>query len=332
MAEQGNMLTYVQAINAALIEEMRRDEKVVIWGEDMTTMEVNTGTTKGIPEEFGEDRIKNTPIVESAIVDMAIGAALTGLRPIAFIRFGSMLTCCFDAVFMKLGGMPREFCYNGPIPAVICAPISGGGGMGADHCVSPEALLIHSPGLKVVMPSTPYDAKGLMKAAIRDDEPVIFLTYRALFFSEKQVIPSEEYIVPLGKADIKREGNDVTIVAYSGMVRKALAATEELSNEGISVEVVDLRSLVPLDIETIVESVKKTGRLLIAHEAMKRGGAAGEIAFRVTEAAPDIVKTMKTPIRRLAAKNLVLPRLGAGVDKMLLPQVDDIIKVVKEMV
>ncbi len=337
MAEQTDMLNFIEATRAAYIEEMRRDERVVIWGEDVAAMRGSFRETGSILDEFGPDRIMDTPIVESAIVGMAVGAALTGFRPIAFIGFVGLLPCCFDAIYFKVGaygqktGYRGQYCERGPLPLVIQSMVMGGRGTGFDHDSSLEALLIHNPGLKVVMPSTPYDAKGLMKTAIRDDEPVIFLTHMVLNYGEKQAIPSEEYLIPLGQADVKREGKDVTIVAYSQMVLKALAAAEELSKEGISVEVVDLRSLVPLDIETIVKSVKKTGCLLIVHEAIKRGGVAGEIAFRVSEAAPDVVKTMKIPIRRLATKNVWLP-IGVELEKMLVPQVDDIVKAVKEMV
>ena len=209
--------------------------------------------------------------------------------------------------------------------------VIGGGGIGEDHAASPEALLVHCPGLKVVMPSTPYDGKGLMKSAIRDDEPVIYISHRGLYFAEKQAIPTEEYLIPIGKADVKREGKDITIVSYSAMVHKALAAAEELGKEGIDVEVVDLRSLVPMDIDTVVESVKKTGRLLIVHEAMKRGGVAGEVAFRFIEAAPDVAQTMKTPIKRVGGKNVALLR-SRKVEPLLIPQVEDIVAAVKETV
>ena len=210
------------------------------------------------------------------------------------------------------------------------APFTIGAGIGADHTTPTEAILIQSPGLKVVVPSTPYDAKGLLKSAIRDDSPVVFMPHSALYSSVQEAIPAEEYLVPLGKADVKRKGKDITIVAYSAMVIKALAAADVLNKEGISVEVVDLRTLVPLDVETIIKSVSKTGRLLIAHEAMKRGGAAGEIAFRIIEAAPDIVKTMKSPIKRLAAKNMALPH-GIELEAKLVPQAEDVVKTVREM-
>jgi len=330
MAEQTQEVTYLGAIAQAMREEMRRDDGVVMFGEDLVSMRGPFGQTPGFVEEFG-DRIKDTPIVEQAIAGTAMGAALAGLRPIADIMTAGFLTICFNTLFMEIGALRQEYSYKGPMPLVINCRAGVGQGMGPHHCSTTEALLIHSPGLKVVMPSTPYDAKGLMKTAIRDDEPVIFIAHGKLYYTAKQEIPTEEYLVPFGQADIKREGNDVTIVAYSGMIPKVLAAAETLSQEGINVEVVDLRTLVPMDVETVVKSVEKTGRLLIAHEAMKRGGAAGEITLRVIEAAPDVVKSLKTPIRRLAAKNLGLPR-NRDLEQKLVPQVEDVVKTVKGMV
>ena len=321
-------VTYAEALNQAYKEEMRRDKRVVVWGVDIVSTEAST-ITRGIFEEFGEDRIFDTPIVEEAIVDMAVGAAFAGLRPIAHLMCAGFVPLAGDALFQKLGNDFQEWGHPCP-PVVIFTPIFLGLGYGSDHGLSPEAILIHSPGLKVVMPSTPRDAKGLMKSAIRDDSPVVFMPHLALLF-EKESITTEEYIIPLGKADVKREGKDITVVTYSAMIPRALAAAEKLSGEGIDIEVVDPRSLVPLDVDTIVTSVKKTGRLLIAHEAMKRGGAAGEIAFRVTEAAPELVSSMKTPIRRLAAPNIASPH-GTHLPSQILPQADDIITAVKAMV
>ena len=330
MAEQTQLINYVNAISIAIGEEMRRDESVVMWGEDLVSMRGAFGDFPGMFEEFG-DRIKDTPIVENAFTGAAMGAALTGLRPIAHVMTVGFQACCFNTLFMEIGNLRQSYGYKGPMPLVILSRAGVGGGTGAHHTATTEALLMHAPALKVVMPSTPYDAKGLMKTAIRDDDPVIFIAHGALSFTVKQEIPTAEYLIPFGKADVKKEGNDVTIVVYSGMVPKALAAAETLSKEGISVEVVDLRTLVPMDVQAIVKSVKKTGRLLIAHEAMKRAGAAGEIALRVTEAAPDVVKSLKTPIRRLAAKNVALPR-SRELEQKLLPHVEDVVAIVKEMV
>ncbi|MDD4875766.1 MAG: transketolase C-terminal domain-containing protein [Dehalococcoidales bacterium] len=331
MAEETRLFTYIDAINSAYREEMQRDERVIMFGEDVISMQGSARETTGIFEQFGPDRIKDTPIVEEAIVGMAMGAGMTGLRPIGFLMFASLMMCAFDQVWLKLGCNRQEWGYRGPLPVVLHCMVIGGTGIGMDHAVSPEALLVHCPGLKIVMPSTAYDAKGLMKTAIRDDEPVVYFSHRGLYFGEKEAIPSEEYLIPFGKADVKREGKDITIVSYSAMVRKVLAAAEELGKEGINAEVVDLRSLVPMDIDTVVKSVKKTGRLLIVHEAMKRGGVAGEIVFRFMEAAPDAVKTMKSPIKRLAAKNVALIR-SRKMEPLLIPQIQDIVETVKGMV
>ncbi|MBN1383132.1 MAG: alpha-ketoacid dehydrogenase subunit beta [Deltaproteobacteria bacterium] len=330
MAEQTQMLNYVSAIGAAIREEMQRDKTVAMWGEDLVSMRGAYGENPGMYEEFG-DRIMDTPIVEQAILATGMGAALTGTRAIVSIMTTGFLAIAFDGLFMEVGGLRQEFGYTGPMPLVVFCRTGVGGGFGAHHCASIESTLMHSPGLKIVMPSTPYDAKGLMKTAIRDDDPVVFLAHGPVYFRGKQEIPAEEYLIPFGKADVKKEGTDVTIVVYAGMVRKALAAAETLSKEnGISAEVLDLRTLVPLDIDAIVTSVKKTGRLLIAHEAMKRGGAAGEIAMRFTEAAPDVAKTLKTPVRRLGAKNVALPR-SAELERMLIPNDKDVVAIVKEM-
>jgi pyruvate dehydrogenase E1 component beta subunit len=325
MAEQ--MVTYAEAINQAFKEEMRRDKSVVMWGVDIISTEGST-TTRGIFEEFGEDRIIDTPILEEAIVGMAVGAAFAGLRPIAHLMCAGFVALTCDALFLKLGNDYQEWGHPCP-PVVIFTPIWLGLGYGSDHGLSPEAILIHSPGLKVVMPSTAYDAKGLLKSAIRDDSPVVFMPHMGLLFG-KQSIPTEEYLIPLGKADVKREGKDITIIAYSAMIPKTLAAAEKLSEEGIDAEVIDPRCLVPLDVATIVTSVKKTGHLLIVHESMKRGGVAGEIAFRVTETAPELIKSLKTPVKRLASPNIASPH-GTELPSQILPQIDDIVSTVKAL-
>jgi len=336
------VLTYIQALNQAFLEEMRRDERVVMWGEDLISMNGVYGHTAGIYEEFGGDRIKDTPICEQAITGMAIGAALRGLRPIGVFMNSGFSLAAFDGLFLKIG------CVYRGLPIVMQATIAGPR-EDMDHGISPEALYMHSPGWKVVMPSTPYDVKGLMKTAIRDNAPVMFLDHSAAMFSgysdgslytpyqdgsimfggNKQEVPDEEYLIPFGQADIKREGSDLTLVTFSFMVHHGLAAANTLAKEGISVEVVDLRTIVPLDVETMVRSADKTGRVLIVHEAMKRGGVAGEIAFRLQEDAPDTVASLKIPIQRLAAMNLPL---AGRPDWNLTPSADSIVAKVKEMV
>ena len=330
------MLDCGEAINAAFREEMRRDQRVVMWGEDVITMESPTAgadlCTRGLFEEFGGDRIRDTPVVEAAIIETAIGAALAGLRPIAHVMTGGFQMGCFDPIFARLGTAYQEWKHPGPLPVVVMASVLGGAAKGADHALSPEALFMHSPGLKIVMPSTAYDTKGLLKTAIRDDFPVLFYTHREVMIrEEKEAIPEEEYLIPFGQADVKRAGDDVTIVTWSGMVLRALAAAEELADQGISAEIVDLRTLVPMDVDTVVDSVRKTGALLIVHEAMKRAGAAGEVAMRVTEAAPEVVGAMKTPIRRLAAKNVALPT-SLRIERRLVPQAADVAQAAEQLV
>ena len=328
------VMGYVAAINQALKEEMRRDDRVVIWGEDMISMNGVHGQTRDIYDEFGGDRIKDTPICEQAIAGMTIGAALRGLRPIGVFMNWAFGLCAFDGVFLQLGCKGREW------PVVLYGVVAGPA-EDNEHGMSPEALLIHAPYMKVVVPSTPYDAKGLFKTAIRDNGAVAFLDHAYCFYQghadgeikrgaevASQEVPDAEYLIPFGQADIKREGSDVTLVTYSFMVHAALAAAHNLEKDGISVEVVDLRTLVPLDVEAIVKSAKKTGRLLIVHEAMKRGGVAGEIIFRVNEEAPDVVASLKSPFRRLAAKNLPLRPFG----RLAVPSPATIAAAVKEMV
>ncbi len=336
------ILTYVEALNQAFKEEMKRDERVVMWGEDIISMNGVFGHTAGLFEEFGDNRVKDTPIVEQAITGMCIGAALRGLRPIGIFMMSGFTLCAFDGLFLKIG------CSGSNLPIVMQATICGPR-EDMDHGMSPEALYMHAPYWKIATPSTPYDVKGLMKTAIRDDHPVMFLDHSAAMFSgysdgtlyspssegsiipggNRQEVPDEDYLIPFGVADIKREGTDVTLVTYSFMVHHALAAANTLQKEGVSVEVVDLRTLVPLDVPTVVKSAQKTGRLLIVHEAMKRGGVAGEIAFRVLEEAPELWQTLKVPLRRLAAKNLPLAgRPGWN----LTPSTDSIVATVKDMV
>lgn len=330
MTGKAEVVRYVDAINAGFKEEMRRDKNVILIGQDLISMSGAPRESRGVIEEFGPERIFDTPITEQAIVGLAYGCGMTGLRPVAFLFAASFVMCAGDQVFLKLGCSRQEWGWQGPLPVVLYSGILGGVGIGQDHALNPEAILAHSPGLKVVMPSTGYDAKGLLKTAIRDNEPVVFLAHRGLF-GRREAIPTKEFVIPLGKADIKREGKDVTLVTYSAMVHKALAAAENLEREGISVEIVDLRSIVPMDIEAIIESVSKTRRLLIVHEAMKRAGMAGEIAFRFMEAAPDLMKKLKAPITRLATKNVALPR-SRQLEPFLVPQVKDIVDTVKEIV
>ncbi len=331
--------TYLEALNQALKEEMRRDDNVVMWGEDVVSMNNVHGQTVGIFDEFGGDRIKDTPICEQAIAGMCVGAAYRGLRPIGIFMNAAFSLCAFDGVFLKMGCQGASFRSGSGLPVVVYGTIAGPI-EDDDHGMSPEALFMHAPYLKIVMPSNAYDVKGLMKSAIRDDGPVVFWDHAWNFFmgckdgeiqrgreATAMEVPEEEYLIPIGKADIKREGSDVTLVSWSFQVNNALAAAAQLEKDGISVEIVDLRSLVPLDIEAIVNSVKKTGRLVVVHEAKKRGGPAGEIICRVNEAAPDVMASLKSPFKRVTGLNLPLSRRPE-----LVPGVDSIVSAVKEMV
>jgi len=316
-------ILYRDAINQALHEEMRRDPKVIVYGEDVAVWGGIFKVTDGLLQEFGDARVRDTPISEQAIIGTAIGAAMTGLRPIVEIMFGGMMFTAFDGIFMKLGTWKHAF--NLPALPVVLRTTCGGGA-GPEHSLSPEALLMHSPGLKVVMPATPYDAKGLLKTAIRDDEPVVFLEHLMLYGMSGPV-PTEEYLIPFGQANITREGKDVTIVTFSAMVHKAAAAAEELSKEGIEAEIIDLRTLVPLDEEAIIKSVQKTGKVVIVHEAMERAGAGGELAALISDKAFDY---LDAPIKRVAALNMPLPH-NPVLSEIVRPQEKKIISAVKSL-
>jgi pyruvate/2-oxoglutarate/acetoin dehydrogenase E1 component len=279
-------------------------------------------------EEFGPERIRNTPISEAAIAGAAIGAALTGMRPIMELQFSDFITIAMDQMVNQAAKTRYMFGGKGKVPMVLRTPAGSGTGAAAQHSQSLEAWVAHIPGLKVVQPSTAYDAKGLLKAAMDDDNPVIFYEHKLLYKTSSEV-PEEQYSIELGKADIKREGTDVTIVATAIMVHKTLEAAAELEKEGISVEVVDPRTIVPLDKETIINSVKKTGRLIVVHEAVRRGGIGGEIASMVAES--EAFDYLDAPIKRLGGKEVPIP-YNPNLEKAAIPQVPDIIAAVRETV
>ncbi len=315
---------YIRAITEALSEEMTRDENVFIIGEDVGGPGGAFSATKDLLEKFGERRVKDTPISESAIVGLAIGAAAQGLRPVAEIMFMDFLTVCMDQIVNQMAKMRYMFGGIYKLPVVIRAPCGGGLNAGPQHSQCLESWFAHVPGLKVVMPATPYDVKGLLKASIRDDNPVLFIENKALY-ALKGEIPEEEYLVPIGKADVKREGKDVTIVATSRMVHQALEAAKVLSNEGIDVEVIDLRTINPLDKETIFESVEKTSKLVIAHEAVKAFGIGAEIAAMVCE---EMIDCLDAPVLRVGAPFVPVP---FNLEKFYLPNSEDVIKAVKKV-
>ncbi|KXG09128.1 2-oxoisovalerate dehydrogenase subunit beta [Anoxybacillus sp. P3H1B] len=321
-------ITYLEAVREAMSQEMRKNQDVYLLGEDIGVYGGAFGVTRGMIEEFGPERVRNTPISEAAIAGAAVGSALTGMRPILELQFSDFITIAMDQLVNQAAKLRYMYGGKGKVPMVVRTPAGSGTGAAAQHSQSLEAWMAHIPGLKVVQPSTAYDAKGLLKAAINDDNPVIFYEHK-LLYKTKSHVPEEPYSIPLGKADMKREGKDVTIVATAMMVHKALEAAKELEKEGIDVEIVDPRTLVPLDEETIVESVKKTGRVVVVHEAVKRGGYGGEIASIIAES--EAFDYLDAPIKRLGGLPVPIP-YNPNLEKAAVPQVPDIIKAVKETV
>ena len=315
---------YVWAINEALREELARDKSVILVGEDVGISGGAFSATAKLQQEFGEKRVRDYPISEASLAHLAQGMAVGGLRPVIELMFMDFLANCMSGIVNGLAKARYTSDGQYMIPVTIIAPI--GAQAGPDHAQSLESWFIHVPGLKVVMPSTIYDVKGLLKSSIRDNNPVLFMPHIAQL-RHKEEIPEEEYTIPLGKADIKREGNDVTIVAIGRMVYAALAAADELSSEGISVEVVDPRTVLPLDKEAILNSVKKTGKLVTVHEAVKTGGVGAEIAAIVAEEAFDY---LDAPIMRLGAPFAPIP-IAPSLMEAYLPNQKDIVGAVKRL-
>lgn len=306
-------ITYAQAVQEAMSEEMRRDENIFLLGEDIGAYGGAFGVTVGMFEEFGSERVRDTPISEAAIMGCAVGAAMTGMRPIAEMMFSDFVTIAMDALINQAAKTRYMFGGQTSMPLVVRMPGGSGTGAAGQHSQSVEAWICNAPGLKVVIPSTPYDAKGLMKSAIRDNNAVAFIEQKLLYRTKGEV-PEDDYTIPLGLADIKRQGSDITIVTYGRMVQRSLTAAETLATEGIDVEVVDIRTLVPLDKETIVASAKKTGRVLIVHEACQTGGFGGELAAVI--AASEAFFYLDAPIKRLGGMDVPIPynpNLEAGV-------------------
>lgn len=320
-------IRYMNALNQAMDEEMARDESVIIVGEDVGLPGGSFAITRGLLKKYGPERVKDTPISESAIVGLAIGSALMGLRPVIEIMFMDFTAVCMDQITNEAAKARYMFGGQMTLPIVIRTPCGGGVNAGPQHSQCLEAWFAHTPGLKVVMPSTPYDAKGLLKASIRDNNPVIFAEHKGLYRIKGEV-PEGEYIIPLGKAEIKREGTDVTIVATSRTVFEAMAAAEKLQQDGISAEIVDPRTISPLDIDTIIGSVKKTNHLVIAHEAVKSFGLGAEIAALVQENAFDY---LDAPIKRLGGAFSPIP-FALPLEKRWQVSSDDIVQAVKEIV
>jgi 2-oxoisovalerate dehydrogenase E1 component beta subunit len=289
-------LSYIEAIREALFEEMRRDPKVFVLGEDVGPYGGAFGATQGLSEEFGEMRCLDTPISESAIVGVAIGAAMRGYRPVAEMQFADFITCAFDQIVNQAATLRYRCGGRVSVPIVIRAPSGGNVGGGLYHSQNPEAWFVHRPGLKVVAPSTPFDAKGLLKAAIRDDNPVVYFEHKYLYRRAKGPVPDGDEIVPIGVAEVRREGSDLTLVTYGAMVQPSLEAADRLAKDGVEVEVIDLRSLMPFDKAAILSSVEKTNRALVVHEDVKTLGMGAELSAVITEERFD---HLDAPVMRL---------------------------------
>ena len=321
-------ISYRDALKEALREEMLRDPTVFLIGEDIGRYWGGAfKVTKGLAEEFGEERVRDTPISESAIIGVSVGAAMTGMRPVAEIMFGDLTTLAMDQIANQAAKIRYMFGGQAKVPLVIRTPFGGGVNIAAHHSQCLEAWFMHVPGLQVAVPSTPYDAKGLLKTAIRNDNPVIFCEHK-LLYPIVGPVPEEDYTVPFGVADLKREGTDVTIIATLYMVHKSLNAAEALQKEGINVEVVDPRTLVPLDKETILNSVKKTGRVVIVTEDCKTAGVSAEIAAIIAEEALDY---LDAPIKRVTTPDVPIP-FSPPLEQYVIPDEKRIVKAVKEVV
>jgi len=321
-------VTVRDALREALREEMQRDKTVFLLGEDIGRYWGGAfGVTKGLAEGFGDERVRDTPISESAIIGVGVGAAITGMRPVAEIMFGDLSALAMDQICNQAAKIRYMFGGQASVPLVVRTPFGAGVNIASHHSQSLEAWFMHTPGLYVAVPSTPYDAKGLLKTAIRGNNPVLFVEHK-LLYPVKGLVPDEDYTVPFGVADVKREGKDVTVVATLYMVHKALAAAEQLSHEGISVEVVDPRTLTPLDRQTIVKSVKKTGRLVVVSEDCKTTGVSAEIAAIVAEEALDY---LDAPIKRVAEPDTPIP-FSPSMEQFVIPNEKSIAKAVKETI
>jgi len=319
-------MTMIQAITEALRVEMKNDPNVLVFGEDVG---VNGGVfraTEGLQAEFGEDRVMDTPLAESGIGGLAVGLALEGFRPVPEIQFFGFVYEVMDSISGQLARMRYRSGGRWTAPVTVRSPFGGGVHTPELHADSLEGLVAQQPGLKVVIPSTPYDAKGLLISAIRDNDPVIYLEHMKLYRSFRQEVPEGDYTIDLGKADIKREGTDVSVIAYGAMVHAALKAAEELEKEGISLEVVDLRTVQPLDIETIIASVEKTGRVVVVQEAQKQAGIAANVVAEINDRA---ILNLEAPVVRVAAADTVFPFSQA--ESVWLPNHKDIVEAVNKV-
>jgi pyruvate/2-oxoglutarate/acetoin dehydrogenase E1 component len=317
--------TYIEAITQAMSEEMARDERVFLIGEDVGAYGGAFKTSAGLIEKYGSERVIDTPISEIAIVGAASGAALMGMRPIAEMQFIDFITCAYD-MLVNFTATSR-YRVGSSCPIVVRGPAGGGVRGGPFHSLNPEAMFMNRPGLKIVAPGTAYDAKGLLKAAIRDDDPVLYIEHKFLYRRIKENLPDDDYIVPIGKANIRRKGKDLTILTWGAMIYICDDAAEELAKDGVSVEVIDLRSILPFDEEAILESVAKTNRVMIVHEAPLTGGAGAEFAARIAEKAFDY---LDAPIKRVAALDVPTP-YSPPLEDYVLPNKEKVLKAAREL-
>lgn len=312
--------TYVEAIRQGIWEEMERDERVFLLGEDVGIYGGAFKVSVGMLDRFGPLRVIDTPISESAIVGTAIGAAYMGFRPIAEMQFIDFISCAFDQITSFAA--KSRYRWGAGVPIVVRGPCGGGVHGGPFHSQNPEMYFVHTPGLKVVAPSTAYDAKGLIKAAIRDDDPVLFLEHKYLYRRVKEELPVDDFVVPIGRAALRRKGRDLAVLTYGAMVYVALESAAELSKEGIELEVVDLRTLLPLDKETVIETVRRTNKVFVLHEDTKTGGIAGEIAAIINEEA---FEYLDGPVLRVTAPDTPVP-FSPRLEEFFLPKVADVLK------
>jgi 2-oxoisovalerate dehydrogenase E1 component beta subunit len=317
--------TYLEAIRQGIWEEMVRDERVFILGEDVARYGGAFKVSAGMLEKFGPERVLDTPISESAIVGAAIGAAYMGLRPIAEMQFIDFISCAFDQI-TNFAAKSR-YRWGAGVPIVIRGPSGGGVHGGPFHSQNPEMYFVHTPGLKVVAPSTAYDAKGLIKAAIRDEDPVIYLEHKFLYRRVKEELPDTDYIVPIGRAAIRRPGRDMTVLTYGAMTYVALEAATELAQEGTDLEVIDLRSILPLDKEMILESVKRNSKVFILHEDTKTGGIAGELAAIICE---EVFEYLDGPVLRVTAPDTPVP-YSPPLEEFFLPKVSNVLETARRL-
>ncbi|HWQ60959.1 MAG TPA: alpha-ketoacid dehydrogenase subunit beta [Negativicutes bacterium] len=319
-------ISFSEATLEAMSEEMTRDERVFVMGEDIARQGGIFGQFKGLPQKFGIDRVRDTPISETAIVGAGVGAALAGMRPVVDMHFADFVTVCMDEIVNQMAKIRYMFGGQCTIPLVLRAPDGIIRSAAAQHSQSLESWFLHVPGLKVVIPSNPADAKGLLKAAIRSDDPVLYFEHKALF-PMKGPVPDGEHLVPIGKANIVRPGRDVTIVSYSMMMHRVLEAAEQLVGQGIEAEIIDLRTISPIDMTTVLTSLAKTHRLVIVHEAVKTGGVGAEIAARVAEDALDL---LDAPVARIGAPYVPIP-FSPNLEKLVKIGAADIVKKAREL-